>query len=133
MHPRSIFFCAAAALAAAASGCGPRPVAGGTPGRLSTAGRPLSDVQITLHHGGGPFEAVGFGVTGTDGTFQLFQNLARGPLKLQPGEYRCTLESAGAPVRIPMQYSRPETTTLRCSWQPGAQILELNIPEKLLP
>jgi hypothetical protein len=90
-------------------------------------------VQVTVHHGGGPFEPLGFGVSGTDGSFALLQNQARGPLKLEPGEYCCTLESAGAPVRIPKQYAKPETTTLRCSWQGGAQTLDLNIPEKLVP
>ena len=83
-------------------GCGPRPVQGGTAGHLLSAGNPLPDVRVTVFQGeGSAYTPLGFGVTTNDGSFQLFQNQARGPLVLTAGEYHFTLESAGAPIQIP--------------------------------
>jgi len=114
-------------------GCGPQPVQGGTAGHLLAAGEPLSDVQLTVFQGeGSAFKPLGFGVTTTDGSFQLLQNQARGPLMLTAGDYRVTLESAGAPITIPKQYAKPETTPLRVSWN-GAGGLDLAVAEKLIP
>ncbi len=120
-------------LAAALPGCGPQPVQGGTAGHLLAAGKPLSEIQVTFFQNeGAAFQPIGFAITKTDGSFQLLQNQARGPLKLAAGDYRCTLESAGAPVKIPKQFAKPETTPLKVSWS-GEGTLDLNMTEKLIP
>lgn len=115
------------------TGCGPQPVKGGTAGNLMAAGKPLSDVQVTVFQNAGTaFQPIGFAVTKTDGSFQLLQNQARGPLNLAAGDYRCTLESAGAPIKIPKQFAKPETTPLKVSWSGDGKI-DLTLSEKLLP
>ena len=113
----------------AAAGCGPRPVTGGTPGMLRAAGEPLGDIQVTVHQveAGSP-RAIGFGVSAADGSFHLVMNEARGPLVLAPGEYRFTLESAGAPVQIPTEYTQAETTPLAITLLESDKNLTLEIP-----
>jgi uncharacterized iron-regulated membrane protein len=121
-------------LAVGLCGCGPSPVAGGTKGTLRAGGDLLSEVQITIHHREGvAWQPLGFAVTASDGTFELVTNRAEGPLRLAPGEYRCTLESVGAPVRVPKEYSQPETTPLIVQRSAGDTVLELVIPARLLP
>jgi hypothetical protein len=113
----------------AVSGCGVRPVTGGTPGTVHAGDELLSDIQVTLHQvENGKLHAVGFGVTDGDGAFELVTNGARGPLQLPPGEYRCTLESAGAPLAFPREYARAETTPLTISWSDGDSELDLEVP-----
>jgi hypothetical protein len=109
-----------------AVGCGGvESVAGGTRGTLLADGAPLSEIQITVHHvDGSTTQPVGFGVT----AFELFANGAQGPLWLEPGEYRCTLESVGAPLQIRQEYTQPETTPLKVSWSQIDQSLNLEIP-----
>lgn len=115
-------------------GCGPRPVQGGTAGHLLSAGNPLPDVRVTVFQGeGSAYTPLGFGVTTNDGSFQLFQNQARGPLVLTAGEYHFTLESAGAPIQIPPRYAKPETSPLKASWDGGGAGLDLAVAEKLVP
>jgi hypothetical protein len=63
-----------------------------------------------------------------DGAFELVANGAQGPLWLSPGEYRCTLESAGAPVQFPMEYAQADTTPLTISWSAGDKELDLEVP-----
>ena len=117
-------------LVLAAAGCGGvESVAGGTRGTLLADGAPLSEIQITVHHvDGSTTQPVGFGVTAFDGSFELFANGAQGPLWLEPGEYRCTLESVGAPLQIRQEYTQPETTPLKVSWSQTDQSLKLEIP-----
>jgi hypothetical protein len=118
-----------AIIAAALVGCGPQPVAGGTPGVLRAGGNPVSDIQITVYEADGEaWRAMGFGVPGADGAFELVTNGAAGALWLPPGEYRCTLESVGAPVRIPKEYAQVETTPLTVSWSESDEMLTLEIP-----
>ncbi|WP_425615027.1 hypothetical protein NA78x_004915 [Anatilimnocola sp. NA78] len=110
-------------------GCGARPVTGGTKGSLRGGGSPLSDLQVTIHsQQTGAWTPIGFAVSSTDGTFELFSNGAKGSLFLQPGEYRCTLESAGAPLRVPPVYARAETTPLKVLWPTPSQSLDLELP-----
>jgi hypothetical protein len=94
----------------------------------------LSDIQVTVHkvEAGAP-EPIGFAVTTADGSFELVTNGAAGALWLPSGEYLCTLESAGAPVRIPRAYAKAETTPLKVTRTSGSDSLDLAIPEKLLP
>ncbi len=117
-----------AALLIALPGCGVQPVTGGTPGELIVGGQPLSDIQITLYQADGTtYQPIGFAVSALDGSFALFTNGAAGPLNLNPGEYRCTLESAGAPVQIPPAYAKAETTPLVVTWNDGDALLKLEV------
>lgn len=111
------------------AGCGgARPVVGGTDGSLRVSGILLSETQVTVHRlEGGAYRPVGFGITDSDGTFQLVTNGAKGPLRLVRGEYRCTLESAGAPVQFPIEYAKPETTPLKIVWSETDRNLELQV------
>ncbi len=117
------FLCAVVIL----SGCGVEPVTGGTRGSLSTDGNPLSDVQINLFRNDkGELRPVGFAVSTTDGSFELVTNGAKGPLDLEPGNYSCTLESVGAPIVIPEEYLRSDTTPLKLEWK-DQETLKLEI------
>ena len=65
-------------------------------GTLRAGSELLADIQVTMHQvDGGSLRRVGFGVTDRNGSFELVTNGAQGPLWLSPGEYCCTLESAG--------------------------------------
>jgi len=112
-----------------ATGCGVKPVPGGTNGTLRSEQGPLGDVQITLHSQvDRGFQPVGFGVADAEGQFQLYANGAQGPLWLPAGEYSCTLESAGSPLQIPDEYQRPESSPLRFVWESGDGQLDLEVP-----
>lgn len=88
----------------------------------------MSDIQVTVHKvEGATSETVGFGVTGAEGAFQLMTNGAQGPLWLTPGEYRFTLESAGAPVPIPKQYGQAASTSLKVTWPTSNEAIDLSI------
>ncbi len=125
-----LFFTFAVILAATSSGCGgPQPVTGGTPGTLRVGSELLSDFQVTIHQvEGTTTEPVGFGLTGADGSFQLMTNGAQGPLWLSAGDYRCTLESAGAPLVIPKQYTQATRTPLKVTWPTGDEHLNIEVP-----
>jgi hypothetical protein len=111
------------------SGCGVRGVTGGTPGVFRAGGEPLSEIQITVHEASssGP-RSIGFGVTAVDGAFELATPGAQGPLRLGPGEYVFTLESAGAPVKIPQEFLRAETSPLKVRWSTDQKSLDLQAP-----
>jgi hypothetical protein len=112
------------------TGCGAAPVAGGTKGHLQAGAVGLGDIQLTVHQSeNGNWRAIGFGVTDDQGKFELVQNGAQGPLWLTPGDYRCTLQSAGAPVAIPDEFSRPETTPLQSAVMTKDDVLELKAPD----
>ncbi len=108
----------------------PTGVAGGTPGSLRLGDKVAGDIQVVLYAtAGASHQPVGFAVTQSDGSFRLLQPGAQGPLTLAPGEYRCTLESAGTPLRIPRSMSRPETTPLNVSVPPGAESIEIEVKD----
>jgi hypothetical protein len=109
------------------AGCGTRSVPGGTKGVLRFDGELLSEIQVVVHQvDGASWRPVGFGVTKNDGSFELVTNGAQGPLWLAPGEYRCTLESAGAPIQIPEPFAQPDATPLKISWSADDQTLDLD-------
>ena len=110
----------------AASGCGQRPVSGGTKGVLTTDGNPIPDVQLTVYAAGSD-ESEGTAVTGSDGTFELVTPGATGPLELDTRSYMVTLESVGAPTDLPPQYLDRNSTPLKVEWADGA-LLELSVP-----
>ena len=116
-------------LPAVLSGCGGPSVQGGTGGVLTCGTERVSDVQITLYRNtGSGFESVGFAQTGPEGVFQLLKPGATGPLWLPDGEYVCTLESTGAPVRFPKEFTSPGTSPLKVSWKEGTESLTLAGP-----
>ena len=110
-------------------GCGVQSVAGGTKGILRFDGQLLTDIRVEIYQvDGGSLRPIGFGVTTTDGSFQLVTNGAQGALWLAPGEYRCTLESVGPPIQVAKEYTRAETTPLVVHWTAGDQQLDLEVP-----
>lgn len=111
------------------AGCGPGPTKGGTAGRILAGGQPLSEVQVTVHRiEAGTSQPLGFGVPRADGSFQLVTTDASGPLLLAPGEYRCTIESIGAPVAIPATYQSADATPLHVQWSSDSRELTLEVP-----
>ncbi|UUO07602.1 hypothetical protein M4951_04670 [Blastopirellula sp. J2-11] len=113
-------------------GCGPKPVTGGTSGTLLTSGNPLGEMQVNVYRSDAADKPLGFGVTAADGSFELVQPAAVGPLQLEPGKYRFTVESVGSPVVLPKKYASSKTTPLEVDLQPD-QPLELDIPGLKLP
>lgn len=111
-------------------GCGGvQPVTGGTPGVLHAGTETYSDMQVTVYRvEGGDLNRSGFAITKSDGTFELVSNDAEGPLVLTDGEYRCTLESAGAPLQFPRAYAKAETTPLKVTWLSSDVKLDLQVP-----
>lgn len=111
-------------------GCGGvQPVTGGTRGVLHAGADTFSDMQVTVHQiEGGDMHPIGFAVTRSGGTFELVSNDAEGPLTLTAGEYRCTLESAGAPLQFPKECSKAETTPLKVAWSNDDVELDLKVP-----
>jgi uncharacterized iron-regulated membrane protein len=122
-------------LAVSLIGCGgPKPIIGGTPGVLRAGELQLAEMQVTVYEMQSGFpQAIGFAVTAADGSFQLVTNEARAALQLQPGLYRCTVESAGSPVRIPPALMKPETTPLQVTWAATDTELKLEVPFRLMP
>jgi hypothetical protein len=89
----------------------------------------MSEVQITVHQPvGSAWEAIGFGVAATDGSFELVTSGAAAPLELSPGTYRCTLESVGAPFAIAPLYTQAATTPLEIAWPASDGRLTIDIP-----
>lgn len=126
------FLLLSAFMLSALSGCGgPQPVRGGTPGIVHVVDHePLADVRVVVHRmlDGRP-ESIGFGVTQPDGTFVLYEEEAVGPLWLEAGEYRFTLESMGTSTYYwPREYDDPEHTPLQKSWMSADRQLVLEIP-----
>ncbi len=114
----------------AATGCGgPRPTVGGTAGRLHSGSTNLSEIQVNVFRAEGTqFVPVGLGIPQPNGSFQLVKLDASGPVTLEAGEYRCTLESIGATVTIPAELTKPETTKLKVNWLPSDSLLDLDVP-----
>lgn len=109
-------------------GCGgARPIKGGTAGKLHSGVDPLGDIQVTFHQTSGTTtEPIGFGATTANGTFELVTMGAKGPLRLSPGQYLCTIESVGSPLKIPKEYTKPETTPLKLTWTSSDTIVDLD-------
>lgn len=101
-------------------GCYSQPVMGGTAGKLTIGGAPMSEVQISVYQQKeGAWEKIGFGDATSDGSFELVKPGAAGPLVLEAGEYRFTLESIGAPLRVPPAYQNPASTPLSVVFPTG--------------
>ena len=118
--------CLCLLLAITATGCGPVQIEGGTPGRLSSGGNPIRDVELSLYPAAAA-QRIGYGVTGPEGDFHLITADSVGSLDLPPGSYRVTLESIGAPVELPSVYADRQSTPLHVAWPAGERI-ELDVP-----
>jgi hypothetical protein len=126
MQHRAVQSACCLAMLFTVSGCGTRPVSGGTPGVLTTDGNPIPDVQLTVYPAGSG-QCEGSAVTRSDGTFELVTPGASGPLELDAGSYVVTLESVGAPTDLPPQYLDRDSSPLKVDWADGAR-LELSVP-----
>lgn len=116
-------------IAAMTPGCGTKGVIGGTKGLLHTGSAMMSELQITVHQvEGSATKQIGSGVTDSNGEFELVTNGAKGPLKLSPGEYRFTLESVGAPVVLPQEFTQADTTPLKLTWSAGDKAIDFDLP-----
>ncbi|EAQ81959.1 hypothetical protein [Blastopirellula marina] len=133
MNRLNILLTLSAILLPLSVGCGPQPVTGGTSGTLVTSGNPLGEMQVHVYRSDAADDTpLGFGVTAADGSFELVQPAAAGPLQLEPGKYLFTVESVGSPVILPKKYASRKTTPLEVDWLPD-QPLELDIPGLKLP
>lgn len=123
--------CLGLALTLVSAGCGPTPIAGGTPGVVHVAGGTLADVQVHLHRLEGGLPArVGSGVTNVRGEFDCIRADGSGPLRLEPGDYVFTLESVGpTPLLWPPEYTDASKTPLKKTWAAADTRLEVHVPE----
>lgn len=113
------------------SGCEPVAVTGGTSGHIHCAGQPLTDIQVTVHRvSAGGIERIGLGVSNLQGDFALVQPAASGPLWLEPGKYRLTIESVG-PVSLnwPAEFADAHRTPLVRTWTAADVTLDVNVPQ----
>lgn len=113
-----------------AAGCGgPQPVTGGTRGLLHAANMTVADIEVAVY-GDDSQEVVGTGVSGGDGWFELRNAAASSAVRLPAGRYAITLRAIGPdPVRIPSEYSSPQTTPLKIDWVNESDVLDLELPE----
>lgn len=108
----------------------PEPTESGTPGKLIIGTATTSDILVHFYRKtSAGFEEVGFGQTADDGSFGLFQPDARGPLRLKTGDYLITIESIGAPIRIPEECRLPQTTPLKLHWTEADHLPLIEVPE----
>ncbi len=111
-------------------GCsdGPTPITGGTRGTLTSGSKPISQMQVNVFAGAaGESNPIGRGYVDAEGGFELVTADSSGPLQLESGAYRFTVESIGAEVTIPPEYTRPSTTPLKVEYEPE-QTIALELP-----
>ncbi len=126
LFSRSFMVTWLAVMPAVLSGCGQRPITGGTSGALPTDGNPIPDVLVHIYLTNAD-TSLGYAVTSGDGTFELVAQDSTGPLYLEPGSYIVVLESVGAPTDLPAEYLDRDSTPLKMEWASG-DVLELNVP-----
>jgi hypothetical protein len=129
--PRARVWCGLLlAVLALFAGCGRvRPVTGGTPGVLQVPDQVASDLQLTLfREQAGSWQPIGFATTREGGRFELLLPGATGPLRLEPGVYRVTVESAGSELVLPPEVGQVATTPLQIQWTGTEPSLQLALP-----
>ena len=105
-----------------------RPVTGGTPGVLQIPDQVASDLQLTVYREeAGTWQPIGFATTGAGGRFELLLPGAAGPLRLEPGAYRLTVETAGSDLVLPADVGQVTATPLRIQWTGTEPRLELSV------
>ena len=121
--------CGLAALALATGCHRVRPVTGGTPGTLQVSNQIASDLQLTLFREEvGTWQPVGFATTGVGGRFELLLPGAAGPLRLEPGLYRVTVQTAGSELVLPPEVGQVATTPVQIEWTGNEAALQLSLP-----
>jgi 5-hydroxyisourate hydrolase-like protein (transthyretin family) len=114
------------------AGCGdPADIEGGTPGLIHVNGVPLADVHVAVYESGdSSAEPLAFGISDSDGRFELRQRESLEGVWLEPGDYSLTIESTGEfPLHWPAKFRSPEETPLKVQWTSAEEQLELNVPE----
>jgi hypothetical protein len=103
---------------------------GGTSGKIHNGREPLVGIQVTVHQvNGDSTEPIGVAASRIDGSFELATMDGTGACQLPAGEYRCTLESAGAPISIPTEFAKPDTTPLKIARSNDDETIELKVPQ----
>jgi len=118
----------------AIAGCGGSDAVGtptgGTTGKVHNGRDPLFGIQVTVHQvDGDSLEPVGVAAARLDGTFELVTMDGIEACQLPPGEYRCTVESVGAPLVIPKEFAEPRTTPLKILLSRDDEAIDLDIPQ----
>ncbi len=121
-------------LLAAIVGCGRvetvPDTTGGTSGKIHNGREPLVGIQVTVHQvDGDSTEPVGVAASRLDGSFELATMDGTCACQLSAGEYRCTLESAGAPIVIPTEFANPVTTPLKIALSKDDDPIDLKVPQ----
>ena len=118
------------AIAGCRDGANSPLVAGGTMGKIHNGRDPLIGIQVTVHQVDGEMmEPIGVAASRPDGSFELVTLDGTNACQLTPGEYRCTLESAGTPLVIPKEFTSPETTPLKINLAADDEAIDLKIPQ----
>ncbi len=103
---------------------------GGTTGKIHNGREPLIGIQVTVYQvDGDSTEPIGVAASRLDGSFELATMDGTCACQLPAGEYRCTLESAGAPISIPTEFAKPETTPLKIALSNDDEAIDLKIPQ----
>lgn len=116
----------------AASGCGgTEEIEGGTPGIIHVGSTPLADVHVSVYRPDATAsEPLAFGVSDANGRFVLRRRESLEGAWLEPGEYRCTIESAGEfQLHWPAEFQSPQDSPLNVNWSSAEKELDLNVPE----
>jgi hypothetical protein len=132
IHPLAWLLAALAGMV----GCGgPADIPGGTPGRIHVENLPLREVQVTFYEtSGSQAEPIAFGISDSNGHFELRERETLEGVWLTAGNYRVTLESVGEIyMRWPEQYTRPDRSPLEVEWSGQEETLDLNVPEPRAP
>ena len=121
-------------LLAAIIGCGRvetvPDTSGGTTGKIHNGREPLVGIQVTVHQvDGDSTEPIGVAASRLDGSFELATMDGTCACQLPAGDYRCTLESAGAPIAIPTVFAKPDTTPLKIAVSMDDEAIDLKVPQ----
>ncbi|MEI8022168.1 MAG: hypothetical protein WCH39_28420 [Schlesneria sp.] len=121
-------------LLAAIVGCGRvetvPDTSGGTTGKIHNGREPLVGIQVTVYQvDGDSTEPIGVAASRLDGSFELATMDGTCACQLPAGEFRCTLESAGAPIAIPTVFAKPETTPLKIVLSKEDEAIDLKVPQ----
>ena len=74
-------------------------------------------------------EPIGVAASRLDGSFELATMDGTCACQLPAGDYRCTLESAGAPIAIPTVFAKPDTTPLKIALSMDDEAIDLKVPQ----
>ncbi|MEX1041740.1 MAG: hypothetical protein WDZ51_13960 [Pirellulaceae bacterium] len=127
--------CIAVLIIGGLNGCGgEKEIPGGTPGRIHIDGIPLREVQVTMYDSKAGGNVVGFGISDSEGRFELREPETLEGVWLPAGHYRFTLESVGEIyMQWPAKFTQADTSPLEIEWTGGEGRIELDVPEPTTP